>query len=157
VLDVEQVDRRLEDRYRLLVWGAADAPARHQTLQAAIEWSCALLNDAEQLLFDRLSVFRGGATLEAAESVCASQELASCDVADVLHALVENRSHRANQMMRARSVWHSLIRCARHASRGCGLRRPAALAARHLAYYARLAEQAELQLRGPTRWSGSIA
>jgi non-specific serine/threonine protein kinase len=70
VLSVEQIDVRLADRYRLLVWGAAGAPVRHQTLQAAVDWSYSLLSETGRLLFDRLSVFRGGATLEAIEAVC---------------------------------------------------------------------------------------
>ena len=97
VLSVEQIDARLEDRYRLLVWGAAGAPARHQTLLAAVDWSYALLTDAERLLFDRLSVFRGGAELEAVEAVCgfapsanhAEPGIDAADVADLLQSLVE--------------------------------------------------------------------
>jgi predicted ATPase len=61
---------RLEDRLPVLTGGARDAPARHQTLRAAIDWSFELLGDEEQALFARLSVFAGGFTLEAAETVC---------------------------------------------------------------------------------------
>jgi hypothetical protein len=69
-LSVEQIAERLTDRFELLNAGMRTAPTRQHTLQAAIEWSCALLTDPEQRLFDRLSVFAGGWTLEAAEVVC---------------------------------------------------------------------------------------
>jgi predicted ATPase/DNA-binding XRE family transcriptional regulator len=90
VLSVEQIDTRLEDSYRILVWGAADAPERHQTLLATVDWSYALLADDERALFDRLAVFRGGAWLEAIEDVCGSgSSEASRPIVDVLQSLVE--------------------------------------------------------------------
>ena len=48
----------------------SDAPARHHSLRAALDWSWRLLKPAEQRLLARVSVFRGGWTLEAAEAVC---------------------------------------------------------------------------------------
>ena len=71
VLGIEQIAKRLDDRFRLLTGGSRTALERHQTLRAAIDWSYNLLPSAEQVLFRRLSVFVGGWTLEAAESVCA--------------------------------------------------------------------------------------
>lgn len=68
-----QIATRLSDRFRLLAGGSRSAPARHQSLQAAIDWSYDLLSVSEQLLLDRLAVFAGGWTLEAAEEVCAGQ------------------------------------------------------------------------------------
>jgi predicted ATPase len=60
---------RLGDRLDLLA-GTRDADERHATLRATIAWSYDLLDEAERGLFARLSVFRGGCTLESAESVC---------------------------------------------------------------------------------------
>ena len=60
---------RLEHRLEFLTGGARDLPARHQTLHNAIAWSYDLLNESEQKLFRRLSVFVGGCTLEAVEAV----------------------------------------------------------------------------------------
>lgn len=69
-LTVEQIARRLDDRFRLLTGGSRAAMPRHQTLQATVEWSYALLSEPERTLLERLSVFAGGWTLEAAETIC---------------------------------------------------------------------------------------
>jgi predicted ATPase/class 3 adenylate cyclase len=60
---------RLENRLDFLTGGARDLPARQQTLRNAIAWSYDLLNENEQKLFRRLSVFAGGCTLDAVEAV----------------------------------------------------------------------------------------
>jgi predicted ATPase/class 3 adenylate cyclase len=60
---------RLEARLDLLT-GTRDADERHATLRATIAWSYDLLSPDEQQLFRRLAVFRGGCTLESAETVC---------------------------------------------------------------------------------------
>jgi predicted ATPase/class 3 adenylate cyclase len=60
---------RLENRLEFLTGGARELPARQQTLRNAIAWSYDLLNEDEQKLFRRLSVFVGGCTLDAVETV----------------------------------------------------------------------------------------
>src|SRR5688500_3797769 len=57
--------QRLGSRLKLLTGGARDLPERQRTLKATIEWSFALLDEGERLLFGRLAVFSGGRTLEA--------------------------------------------------------------------------------------------
>ena len=69
VLSPEQLLDRLSKRLDLLKAGRGVDP-RQQTLRATIEWSYDLLGETERLLFERLSVFRGGCTLEAAEEIC---------------------------------------------------------------------------------------
>jgi predicted ATPase/class 3 adenylate cyclase len=69
VLSPEQLLDRLSKRLDLLKAGRGVDP-RQQTLRATIEWSYDLLGEDERLLFERLSVFRGGSTLEAAEEIC---------------------------------------------------------------------------------------
>jgi predicted ATPase/DNA-binding CsgD family transcriptional regulator len=87
-LSPDQVAERLADRFRLLAGGARMAPARHQTLRAAIAWSHELLSEPERTLFRRLSVFAGGWTLEAAEHACAGDEITREVVLDLLTLLV---------------------------------------------------------------------
>ena len=83
-MSAEQIADRLDDSLRLLTRGHRTALPRHQTLRGAVEWSYQLLSEEECLLFDRLSVFRGGITLEAAEEVCSGGGLESYEVLDVL-------------------------------------------------------------------------
>ena len=76
----EQIAARLDDRFRLLTGGSRTAMPRHQTLRAVVDWSWDLLDDAERALWRRFSVFTGGATLEAAEQVCAGPDLDDPDL-----------------------------------------------------------------------------
>ena len=69
VFSVAQIAARLDDRFRLLTGGSRTALPRQQTLRALIDWSYDLLDEEERALFRRLSVFQGGWTLEAAESI----------------------------------------------------------------------------------------
>jgi predicted ATPase/DNA-binding NarL/FixJ family response regulator/transcriptional regulator with XRE-family HTH domain len=89
VLSPEQILARLNDALGLLVGGSRTAPVRQQTLRAAIEWSYGLLDERERLLFQRLGVFAGGWTLEAAEGICAADAIAVGDVLPVLTRLVD--------------------------------------------------------------------
>ena len=68
-MSLEEIDRRLEDRFALLRGGDRSAPDRHQTLLAVIDWSWNLLNAAEQQALRRLALFQDGFTLDAAEAV----------------------------------------------------------------------------------------
>ncbi len=74
LLGAEQLADRLDDVFRLLTGGSRTALPRQQTLRATLDWSYELLGQPERLLLQRLSVFAGGCTLEAAEVVCADTE-----------------------------------------------------------------------------------
>jgi predicted ATPase/class 3 adenylate cyclase len=80
---------RLDERFRMLTGGSRTAVARHQTLQAAVDWSYELLSDAESAVLDRLSVFAGGFTLDAAEAVASDDEIDAFDVLEHVSALVD--------------------------------------------------------------------
>jgi predicted ATPase len=80
---------RLASRLQLLTGGARDLPARQQTLRQTIDWSYDLLSPAEQKLFRRLSVFVGGCTLEAVESVCDTKQDLGLDVLDGMTSMVD--------------------------------------------------------------------
>src|SRR5207245_168057 len=67
VLGVDQILERLDDAFELLVGGSRSAPSRQQTMRATMDWSYGLLEQAERVVFQRLAVFVGGWSLEAAE------------------------------------------------------------------------------------------
>ncbi len=79
---------RLDQRFRLLVDGRS-AVTRHRSIRAAVEWSEALLPDAERILYRRLGVFVGGFDLEAAEAVASGPDLPAQEVVPLLRRLVE--------------------------------------------------------------------
>jgi predicted ATPase/DNA-binding SARP family transcriptional activator len=79
---------RLDDRFALLTGGSRTALPRHQTLRAVVDWSWNLLSEPERVLARRLAVFPGGATLAAAEQVCADTGLARAAVLPALSGLV---------------------------------------------------------------------
>ena len=87
-LGLSEVATRLNDRFRLAVGVTRTSPPRQRTLRAALEWTCSLLDDDERVVLRRLGVFVGGWTLEAAQVVCAGDELADDGVVDVLEQLV---------------------------------------------------------------------
>jgi predicted ATPase len=70
MLPPQAILHRLGSRLKLLTGGARDLPERQRTLRGAIEWSHALLDEGERMLFGRLAVFSGGRTLEAIEAIC---------------------------------------------------------------------------------------
>jgi predicted ATPase len=86
-LRVEQIAARLSDAFHLLTGGSRAGLPHQQTLRATIDWSHALLSDAEQACFRRLAVFAGGWTLAAAEAVCAGEGVETFDVLDLLAQL----------------------------------------------------------------------
>jgi non-specific serine/threonine protein kinase len=88
-LTVEQLASRLDQRFRLLTGGSRTALPRQQTLQATLDWSYELLSLLDRQLFNRIGVFAGGWSLEAAEAVGAGDGLAQEGVLDGLARLVE--------------------------------------------------------------------
>jgi predicted ATPase/DNA-binding SARP family transcriptional activator len=88
-LSPSQIAERLRDSLAVLGGGNRGALTRQQTLSATIGWSHDLLDAEERTLFRRLSMFAGGFSLEAAEGVCALDDLPSAQIADVLGRLVD--------------------------------------------------------------------
>ena len=88
-MSLDQLANRLDDRFRLLTSGSRTALPRHRTLRAVIDWSWELLTDAERMVLRRLSVFSGGASLEAAERVCAGNGVEQEQVLELITALAE--------------------------------------------------------------------
>jgi predicted ATPase/DNA-binding winged helix-turn-helix (wHTH) protein len=80
---------RLVDRLQLLTTGPRSAPARQQTLQAALDWSHGLLDERERRVFRRLAVFAGGFTLEMAGAAAGDRAADAWEVIDALGELVD--------------------------------------------------------------------
>jgi len=88
VISLDQILIRLDTCFRLLTGGSRTALPRQQTLRATIDWSYELLSERERVLLRRLSIFAGGASLEATEAVCADAMISPPDALDLLSGLV---------------------------------------------------------------------
>ncbi|MCC7491952.1 MAG: tetratricopeptide repeat protein [Fimbriimonadaceae bacterium] len=156
VLTPAQIAERLDDRFRLLTGGSRTALARHQTLATALSWSYDLLAPAEREVFAKLSVFRGGADLDAVAAVCGDGD--PLEVLDTLAALVDRSlllSETAGEVERYRLL-ESLRLFGQEQLRQAGTWD--AVAAEHARWFRELAATAAAQLRGPqqARWLDSL-
>ena len=97
LLTPQQILERLDRRLALLSGGAADLPERQRTLRGAIDWSYELLDEPERRLFERLSIFAGGWTLQAAEDVCRPTSELGVDLLDGLSSLADKSLLRAEK------------------------------------------------------------
>jgi predicted ATPase/DNA-binding winged helix-turn-helix (wHTH) protein len=82
------VAARLDDRLRLLTGGRRATPPRHQTIEAALDWSYHLLSPQEQTVFRRLAIFAGGFTLGAARNVAGELAPVENEITDHVLELV---------------------------------------------------------------------
>ncbi|MCW3818369.1 winged helix-turn-helix domain-containing protein [Micromonospora sp. DR5-3] len=145
-MSIEQLANRLDDRFRLLTGGSRTALPRHRTLRAVVDWSWELLTDAERAVLRRLSVFSGGASLEAAERVCAGDAVEPEEVLELLTALAEKSLLVAEGDGAPRYRMLGTIK--EYAAHRLAEAGEADLARHaHLAYFTELAETAEPQLR----------
>jgi predicted ATPase len=170
-LPVEQLAARLDDdRFRFLTGGNRAALPRHQTLRNALDWSFDLLDEPERLLLRRLSIFAGGFTLQAAETVCGdggvregqaedrtpNTEHRDLEVLDLLTALVDKTLVQLEVGGRYR-----LLETVREYARE-RLREAEELevvAQRHALWAVALAEQGEAAIQGPAQiaWLDRLA
>ena len=157
-LPIAELAARLDDRFRLLTGGARTAEARQKTLRATVDWSHHLLTNPEKVLFRRLSSFRGGWTLQAAEAVTANEALPVEDVLDLLGELV-NRSLVYADTAEATGRFRMLETLREYAAeRADDAGESGWLAANHARYYTAFAERGQRGLRGSdqTRWLHSL-
>jgi predicted ATPase/class 3 adenylate cyclase len=140
---------RLERRLPLLTGGPRDLPARQRTLRDAITWSYDLLDEGERALFRRLAIFVGGCTLEAAEAVCDPDEGLGVEALDGVASLVAKNLLRREDgpdgepRFGMLETIHEFGLEQLDASGEVQATRRA-----HAAYFLRLAEGAEPELRG---------
>jgi predicted ATPase/class 3 adenylate cyclase len=149
-LTPRQIEQRLDERFRLLTGGRRTALPRQQTLEATVDWSYDLLPQTEQRLFARLSVFAGGFTLEAAETVCAGDGIDPTDIADILGELVAKSlaiadTERYWMLETLREYGRRRLKESREAEEAVQ---------RHAAFYAALAEEAKARPKFPGVWGG---
>ncbi|SHM96448.1 BTAD domain-containing putative transcriptional regulator [Cryptosporangium aurantiacum] len=157
-LSPEQLADRLGDRFRLLTGGSRTALPRHQTLRAVVAWSWELLSVPEQVLWRRLSQSPAGATLEAAEQVCADDELPAAHVLETLASLVDKSlvelvadvdPPRYRMLETVRAFGAERLEDAGETAR---------IRDAQLAYYLDLVESVEPRLRGPEQaiWTARL-
>jgi len=158
VLAPGQIAAGLSDRFGLLTGGLRGAPARQRTLEASLDWSYNLLDDAQRLALARLSVFAGSFELDAAEAVAAGDGIDSDDVLDLVAALAEQSMLEVVERLgRARYRLLETIRMYAR-QRLSELDDPARVRDRHLAFHVRLAGRAHAGLTGgqPEPWMARL-
>ncbi|HET7875315.1 MAG TPA: BTAD domain-containing putative transcriptional regulator [Methylomirabilota bacterium] len=149
-LSLAELAVRLEDRFRLLTGGGRSAVPRHRTLRATVEWSYGLLAERERCLFDRLSVFSGGWSLEAAEEVCSGDGIDRQEVLDLLTRLIDQSMVDAAGGGGRFRMLETLREYARARLEESG--QAAAVRRRHVAYYLALADRADPRVPGSEQW-----
>lgn len=159
VLTPEQVEAGLEDRFSLLVRGPRGAPRRQLTLRGSIDWSYALLDDPDRVIFRRLFVFAGSFTSTAAQVVCAEgEDVTSSDVLLAIRRLVdksllvtETRDGRARYRMLETIRAYATARAAQAGEQEVSR-------ARHLGWCVAVAEDADRdRVSNPLTWRDEIA
>jgi DNA-binding CsgD family transcriptional regulator/tetratricopeptide (TPR) repeat protein len=125
------------------------APSRQRTLRATLDWSHELLSEAEQKAFWRLSVFAGGWTLEAAETVCPGGDVEQDDVLELLGGLIDKSLVLAGATTGGALRYRILQPIRQYATEKLQQSEEAAgVRERHAAFFLALAEQAEPELEG---------
>ena len=148
LLSPEAILSRLEHQLNLLAAGARDLPARQQTLRGAIAWSYDILDEADRGLLDRLSVFEGGFSLDAAEVIGIPADGRGGDVLDGLLALADQSLLRSVDTDPPRFF---MLETIREFAAEMLDQRPdgSAIRARHTRWFLDLVETAAPELSGP--------
>jgi non-specific serine/threonine protein kinase len=150
VLSVEQIAERLRDSLKLLTVGGRTASPRQRTLKGMLDWSYELLSELERKLFGRLSVFAGGWNLEAAEAVSIGGDVEEDDVLDLLSLLVDKSMVAAEESEDSEIRYRMLDPVCQYGRKKLEESGEADVGQRrHAAFFLALAEEAELELRGP--------
>lgn len=146
VLTPAQILTRLAHRLDFLVSRQPDRDARHQTLRAAIDWSYCLLPEPLQRFFAQLSAFRGGWTLEAAETICA-EPLAIDFLAQLRECSLVTAREGGDDPLEMRFQLLETLR--EYAEEKLTPEEKAQIRQRHADFFLALAEEADKGLAGP--------
>ena len=153
-LSLQDINKRLQNRFALLTGGGRVLMERQQTLRALVAWSYDLLTENEQLLFDRLAIFAGGFDLAAAEVVCGIDPLMPEDVLDLVASLVD-KSLVMMQEHEDETRYRMLETIREYANEGIVRREElAAGIVRHCDHFLNVAKAARDQLKGPEQALG---
>jgi predicted ATPase/DNA-binding CsgD family transcriptional regulator len=145
-----QVAARLEDSFALLTGGSRTALPRHQTLRAALDWSHDLLTEPERKLLRQLSVFAGGWTIEAAQSVC---DLGADGLLDLLR-LVDRSLVQVEASDDGETRYRLLEPIRQYAAEQlCSAGEDSVIRGRHLAWCVTLAEEADVWGSDAVAWT----
>lgn len=150
IFSTAQIAERLVDSFNLLTGGSRTALPHQQTIRASIDWSWNLISDVERTLLRRLTVFAGGWTLEAAESVCSAVDIEAQQIPELMAQLVAKSLAIANRQPGREQRFHlheTINQYAHEKKVESGEEED--IHNRHLKYYRRLSELAEPALRGP--------
>ena len=148
-LSLQEINKRLHNRFTLLTGGGRVLLERQQTLRALVAWSYDLLTDTEKLLFDRLGVFAGGFDLPAAEAVCGVDPITSEDVLDLVMSLVDKSLVMVRETD-GESRYRMLETLREFGLEGLAQRgEQVAAAAQHCNYYLVMAKAGNQGLQGP--------
>ncbi len=152
LLPPKAILQRLSSRLKLLTGGARDLPERQRTLRATIEWSFALLNEGEQLLFARLAVFSGGRTLEAMEAICDAEGDLPVEAFEGVSSLLDKSLLRQEEGPNGEPRFVMLETVHEFAREKLEESREAEEIKRvHAQYFLTLAEEAYPELKGPNQ------
>ena len=147
MLSADQISDRLGHSLKLLKSDDPSADHRHQTLRAALEWSFELLGEPGQVLFRRLSLFAGGFTLDAAESVGGEEGIDEEDVLELLSVLVDKSLVVAEESWERGARYRLLEPVRQYAREKLRVSGEAeAVGRRHAEFFLDLAEEAEPEL-----------
>jgi predicted ATPase/DNA-binding CsgD family transcriptional regulator len=145
LMSVRAIAEGLSDRFRLLIASTRAVPERQASLLASIEWSCALLSEAERQLLYRLSVFSSGFTFSGAEAVCAGGAVERDEVFALLASLVEKSLVQASPGADRLRLHETMRAYAAGALRATGT--TTAVRDRHLGYFVDLVRRNEPKTR----------
>ncbi|MFZ0665404.1 MAG: tetratricopeptide repeat protein [Acidimicrobiales bacterium] len=148
-LTPQEIATLLDDRFELLDGGNRAALARHRTLRAALEWSFELLSPDERLLFNRLGIFAGSWSIEAANAICSSSgsvirtlaHLSQCSL--VVRTMTEDGQTRFSMLETVRELaW-------RHLEESQDL---AEMRVAHLEWFRSIASDSDLEGGAQRKW-----
>ncbi|MCD6054369.1 MAG: adenylate/guanylate cyclase protein [Rubrobacteraceae bacterium] len=155
LLSPQAMSSRLSNPLKFLTGGARDLPERQRTLRGAIAWSHALLDEDEQALFAKLSVFSDGCALEAVEAICDPVGDLFVDVLEGLSSLLDKSLLRQEEMVEEEPRFVMLETIREYARERLELSGEAEEIRRmHAEYFLALAEQGASEQQGleETAW-----